>query len=696
MLYLIRQGSQMIKDNGSGRFIRSLREIFRRTVSAALCSGVLLSGCSTTEKARVSDLQYLCEGSGRSSYRGHNTAIEHPCLDNVTAEAVQVSDEPRTLQRRVEDEVREITLQECIRIAGRNNEVIEQEAFGGVGAQLVLSSPEGADTIYDAAIQETGVLFGRRGLNAALAEFDTNFSTGLTWGRGINRLNTLGTPIATAETANFTSGLNKSFATGASVSVFNDWSYTGTNLDNALFPSAYRGSVGAEVRQPLLAGSGVDFTRIAGPVNPSFGSIAGVSQGVVIARINQDITLADFELAIRNGVRTIENAYWDLYGAYRVYDTAVVAYESAFQTWREAQTRFEVGTLKPADELQARDRLYETRAQVELSLSNLFRAESYLRVVLGMPMNDGTVMRPIDEPVMAEFKPDWKSCIVDGLTNRTELRRQKWQIKSLQLQLTAARSLVRPRLDAVGSYGMNAFGDQLGSQSVFGSNAAPVNSALGSLTHDGLESWTMGFQMSMPIGFRQARSQVRNYELQLARANAILASQEKRVAHDIAVAMQEMSAAWTAAQTNSHRMKAAAERVELLEAEREVGTTTLDLVLRAQASVATAEASYYQQVVQYMKSIANLNLATGRLLEVHGIYLAEGMWTPAAYEDAAMRASERRNAIDNPHLDTEPHEFASPGPPGTVELRTPVRQAVPRAPEPLESEETEAVEETVE
>ena len=111
----------------------------------------------------------------------------------------------------------------------------------------------------------------------------------------------------------------------------------------------------AEVRQPLLAGAGTQFTRVAGPIRPGFGAIAGVSQGVVIARINQDITLADFEIAVRNGLRDIENAYWDLYLAYRLYDTTVSTHQSAFQTWREARTKLEVGTLKQADELQARE-----------------------------------------------------------------------------------------------------------------------------------------------------------------------------------------------------------------------------------------------------------------------------------------------------------------------------------------------------
>ena len=44
--------------------------------------------------------------------------------------------------------------------------------------------------------------------------------------------------------------------------------------------------------QPLWAGSGVEFTRIAGAVEQRVRGVTGVSQGVVIARINEDIAWA--------------------------------------------------------------------------------------------------------------------------------------------------------------------------------------------------------------------------------------------------------------------------------------------------------------------------------------------------------------------------------------------------------------------
>ena len=71
------------------------------------------------------------------------------------------------------------------------------------------------------------------------------------------------------------------------------------------------------------------------------------------------------------------------------------------------------------------------------------------------------MIRPADEPITAELVPDWYSSLTEALTNRVELRRQKWNIKSLELQLRAARSLTRPRVDLVGSYGDNGYDTDL-------------------------------------------------------------------------------------------------------------------------------------------------------------------------------------------------------------------------------------------
>ena len=127
------------------------------------------------------------------------------------------------------------------------------------------------------------------------------------------------------------------------------------------------------------------------------------------------------------------------------------------------------------------------------SLGDVLSAEYRLRRLIGLPLNDGTFLTPVDQPSEAKLVPDWESSLLESLANRSELRRQKWEIRSLELQLTAAKNLVQPRLDFVSQYRVNGFGDNLlGEEDDDGLTDAGYASAYESLTQGNNTSWNLG------------------------------------------------------------------------------------------------------------------------------------------------------------------------------------------------------------
>jgi hypothetical protein len=285
----------------------------------------------------------------------------------------------------------------------------------------------------------------------------------------------------------------------------------------------------------------------------------------------------------------------------------------------------------------------------------MYTDELELRRILGLPVNDGRVIRPADEPVAAKLIPDWHICLTEALTRRVELRKQKWQIKSLELQHKAAKSLVNPRLDFVSGYRVNAFGDRLfGYNDDDGITAQGLHSAYETLTQGNQTGWNLGFEFTMPLGFRSANAQVQNVELRLAKARDILAAQELDISHELAAVFQSLAQQYATAQTNFNRRRAAQKRVELFDAELRAGTATLDLVLRAQDSLARAEVAYYTSLTEYNKQIALLHLRKGTLLDQNNVQLAESEWTPEAYREALRRAWARSHAIDTNWVHAEP------------------------------------------
>jgi len=255
------------------------------------------------------------------------------------------------------------------------------------------------------------------------------------------------------------------------------------------------------------------------------------------------------------------------------------------------------------------------------------------------------------------------------LTRRVELRRQKWQIKSLDLQLTAARSLTHPQLNFTSAYQVNGFGDKLLSRTDNdGVTDQGLNSAYETLTQGNQTGWNLGLQFSMPIGFRQAHAQVRNIELRLAKSRELLAIQEAEVSYEMANAFQELSTNWVNAQTNFNRRRAAEREVQAFNAEYKVGTKTLDLLLQAQARLANAENAYYTSLVNYTKAITYINYRKGTLLDMNNVHLAEGQWTPRAYQEALRRAWARTYGVPGKMMRQKPEPFASPDMIGSSEI----------------------------
>jgi hypothetical protein len=284
--------------------------------TAAALAALLAWGCRNTHK----DVSFLGDPDP-DYYRSHATAIEYPDVVTETPETIRDSLPPHTLDSKDHCEIREIHLVEAVHIGMSNSEIVRSGGQFLTSGNALLMGSDRVFSIYDSAIQESGVLFGGRGVEAALADFDAYLDASLQAGRNTLPINSLVNPYSLSDTGTFSAGLGKTFANGGKIDLSHNVNYLNTN-QAVNFPSSYHGNVNVGYQLPLLAGAGTEFTRIAGPITRSFGGITGVSQGVVIARINNDLVLCDYENSLRNLNKDIEDAYWNLYLTYLLFDTA--------------------------------------------------------------------------------------------------------------------------------------------------------------------------------------------------------------------------------------------------------------------------------------------------------------------------------------------------------------------------------------
>ncbi|TWT39363.1 TolC family protein [Blastopirellula retiformator] len=593
-----------------------------------------------------------------AKYAGRGLTIEDPvpnaCEDDFLP-SVPVSPDAA-----VSGEVKyaNISLQEAVETALANSQVMKD--LGGV-----LRSPDALETIYDPGRVYTDGQFGEE---AALSAFDASFGAAAYFEQndyGVNNVTVGQNGLFKQDYNNYEFGIEKKSVTGATFSLRNVTQYDNNNQEASFitnpftFGQSWTNYAEAQWRQPLLQGAGVMYNRIAGPNGEP-----GFANGVLVARTRTDISLAEFEVAVRNLVSDVENAYWDLYYAYRDLDAKVEARDNALRVWQNVQANAGQGRRTADQEGQAREQYYRFESEVINSLHGRLTprtqtnygssggtfvqtggvrvSERRLRVIMAVDINGPQLLRPSDDPPVAKVKFDWDAIALEAVARRPELRRQKWVIKQKELELLANKNFLKPQLDLVARYRLRGFGKDL-----WGYDQPQYDNAVQSMMDGDFQEYQMGIEFDMPIGFRRGHAAVRSSELALAREKAILREQENFIMYGLSNTYGEIERAHQVMEAQFNRREAAYAQQRAVEASHEAGFAPLDLLLEAQRRVIDANILFYQARVDYAQAIKNVHYEKGSLLEHNNIFMAEGPWPQKAYNDALQRDMNKRHALTN-------------------------------------------------
>lgn len=553
--------------------------------------------------------------------------IEYPDVASVQAFETAELAAPLALKNPSEVPAWDLSLQEAVASALRCSDVLR--SIGG----SVVQGPGTTSTVLDPGLVESNPL---NGVEAALSQFDAQVATRLFWQKNDRPVNRAATPpfdqifagALDQTTGNYINSISKTTAQGAQFSLNSSVFYDRNNNLGLAFPSSFVGFLEAQYRQPLMQGAGTTFNRIAGPNSP-----VGQYNGVLIARVNMDVSLADFERSVLNLVNDVETAYWELYFAYRDLDAKVIGRESSLKTWQRIHELQKVGARGgEADaEAQARSQYYLFDSQVNDALAGprgLYQAEQQLRYLMGVAATDGRLIRPADLPLQADLQFDWYQALGDATQQRVEIRRQKWQIKKRELEMLAARLNRRARLDAVTTYRQRGLADHL---------LDSDNGLLQEIAQGNYQEWQAGLEWNYNVGLRQASAALRNAQLNLVRENSLLKELELKISHDLSNAQRQISRSYAQVQTNFNRVEADRQQVEVLRNRYERGLININFLLQAQQSLANSTSSYHRSLSDYMLAIRDFHREKGSLLNYNQVQLTEAGYSGDAYRSAYER-----------------------------------------------------------
>lgn len=565
-----------------------VRERLRKWIVAGCIGSTILAGCNTTNRFRA-----WKDSSQTSYFQSFITQVEYPDLHAPIDSGVSQSLLPLSIENPSQLPTFELSLRDAVQAALQSSDVLR--SIGG----SVVTAPQGQSTSYDNALSD---LNPNAGVEAALAAFDAQVTSRLSWQKNDRPINfdssggagNFFVPINVQTQGVFTNQIQKRTATGAQYALRLNTIYDRNNGRNRQFSSDFSGFVEAEYRQPLMQGSGTTFNRIAGP-----STIPGQYNGVLIARINTDISIADFEAAVIRLINDVEGAYWELYFAYRALDAQVLGRKSSLETWQRIKERKDVGKASLEEESQTRATFYQFEALMNDALSGangLYAVEQRLRYVMGMPPSDGRLIKPSDDPMQAEVSFDWQTSVCDALTRRVEVRRQEWTVKRRELELIASRLNRRPRLDALTQYRWRGLGDHLIEER---DRDNQFNSLVQNILEGNFQEWQAGLEWQYNVGLRQASAAVRHAQLNLAREMSVLKEQQLRISHDLSNAARQIVSSYTQMQKNYNRVKADEDRITVFTNRTSFGLTDATFLNQAQLQLATSQSAFYRSLVDY-------------------------------------------------------------------------------------------------
>jgi len=635
-------------------------------------SFLLANGCAPTQPF------YFGEKTEMSHYLGMATKIETPDVKQASLAETADPPPPLTLSNG-KFTIWDLGMEEAIHITLQNSKVMRTlggrfSTTGGTRPQVgdpstaLLTSPQSIETVYEPALTESNPTAGVEG---ALSVFDAQLASSFTWAHTdvpqnvAPAFNPIFPRVEVQDVDTLTSSITKRTESGGTASITTTAIYTDSNSQSLELPHDNSLAVNLGFTQRLLRGGGSLFNQIHGPLDAGTSGAGGGFDGVMIARINNDMSLNDFEANLTNLVSDVENAYWELYYAYRALDAAKVGRDSALVTWRKVYALY-VAKAKGGEadkEAQARDQYYQFRGQVEQALTDLYRMENRVRYLMGLAATDGRLIRPINEPTTAKVVFDWCDVHGEALARSVYLRKEKWHIKQLELELIASRNLLLPNLDFVGNYELYGLGENLLSDTYAPYTGAPGTSIVGTNAGSGIASgqfgnWNVGLNFSVPIGLRKELTTIRNQQLQLVRERCMLQDQELELSHDITDAVRNIDVQYRLMQTNFNRRLASEDEVAADQAAYEAGTTTLDILLLAEQERSIAEAAYYRSLIDYNRAIAQVHYVKGSLLEYDNVFMAEGPWPGKAYFDARRLARSRDAGFQLNYGYTRPDVFS--------------------------------------
>lgn len=371
------------------------------------------------------------------------------------------------------------------------------------------------------------------------------------------------------------------------------------------------------LNQPLLRNFGLRYTTIL----------------IRLAQTAELQAIRNYEAQIAATVLQVERAYWDLVGAIQNVRVQEQGLAASRELLRQNQGKFDVGAVPRTAVLEAQADVARREAElirVERAVATL---RDSLRALVNAPQEEADAVILIDPTEQPEIQPyplDVDASLRRAREERPELAAAELQVRVAGLNLKAAENQLLPRLDAVGSIGLNGLsGDQVPLPTPGQEPIEVAPSAFAGGYRDALElmfdgrfySYLAGVVLEIPIANAAARADYATAKIDLERARLGFHQVQQLVTLEIKTSINNLQSDLKSIEATRIARELAAENLQNQQARYDVGLATTKDLLDFQDQLTQAQAAEVQALTRYAIDLAELRRAEGTLLEARNVVL---------------------------------------------------------------------------
>ena len=468
----------------------------------------------------------------------------------------------------------------------------------------------------DIRLDRSQIEFAENNLHRAHGPFDPLVTSSFADNRAKSPTitQTQGAPILNSLSQTTTFGYAKMFQTGTNFqSSFSASKLSTNNILSTVNPSIAT-DLQFTVTQPLLRNFGLFPNRAP----------------ILIAQRNLKQARASFQAEVNDIIlRTVGN-YWNVILARESLVVQRKSLEEAQKSYAHDKKALSLGALPPLDIYRSESQVASRRVGAIQAEYTLKQAEDQFRLIIGADLDPAIRvldLELIDQPGPLGDLPntDIATALARALANRPELEAARQQLAGDELIIRLAHNKLKPDLQLSGFYlgngvAGNQFNTAIPPQLIMTSG---LGDSLSQTFHFTYPAYGAALSLSLPLKSHSAEANLadavvsrRRDQYQERRTNQNITLEITNAVHTLEEAKLTMEAAKVA-------VNLARESLHADERKYELGAEPVFFVLDAQTQLAQAELNLIQAQANFQIAVAQLDHATGDLLEHHHVQIME-------------------------------------------------------------------------